>query len=181
LGRIGSAATDAAAALREALNSESCQLQVEAALALWCINRRIEQALPVLIGALYRESHDDCHVAARALSEIGPDAKAAVPALGDQLRNRLNTDKTSILSALEAIGSADSLPALVDWYAKLKHVADRPFEEDLDLETGIAGQMVYGDGEDELRRILVEELQKATLAVFDKIGTGAIPKASAHK
>jgi HEAT repeat protein len=108
LGRIGPPATMAVPALTNLLKGSEPDARVQAALALWKIDRRAEEAVPVLVTALNSSIPSrqaaallppgrfgarsnvppapPCQQAAEALAQMGPVARAAVPALSEILR-----------------------------------------------------------------------------------------------
>jgi HEAT repeat protein len=83
LGRIGSLARAGVPALRTSLTDKDASVQVEAALALWKVANEARGA-SVLAKALQGEALAERSAA--ALGEIGPAAKAAIPALRAALK-----------------------------------------------------------------------------------------------
>ena len=81
LGTIGPAASPAAGALRGLLKVGDCEVRLSTAEALWRITRRGDDIIPVFIERLGSSDKDTCVRAAELLGEIGPSAKASVPAL----------------------------------------------------------------------------------------------------
>jgi HEAT repeat protein len=82
LGNLGRGARSAAPALiHAALWDEDSAVRVEAAAALWKIDRRGPLVIPALMDAL--EDHNEliCWMAADFLGQIGPEARVAIPAL----------------------------------------------------------------------------------------------------
>ena len=79
LGKIGPPAKSAVPALEEALAKGPLAARVPGARSLWLITGRPDPAVGVLVGELgdFNGGYD----ATRALGEIGPPAKSAVPAL----------------------------------------------------------------------------------------------------
>jgi HEAT repeat protein len=107
LGRIGPPAKSAVPALTDLLKESNPEARVQAALALWRIDHRAEEAVPVLVSALkgpltprpgsalglpgrfgtVSSAPPACQQAADALGQIGPEARAAAPALTEVLRD----------------------------------------------------------------------------------------------
>ena len=85
LGEIGPAASGSADALIAALADKDAHVRAVAASSLPAVNSPAQQAVPALI-ELYRR--EPTVVAARALSEYGADAEAAIPVLLDCLANQ---------------------------------------------------------------------------------------------
>jgi HEAT repeat protein len=82
LGEIGPEALDALPALTAAALHDSVpRVRVEAAVAIWRIDRRINRVLSPLIGALKDSDELVRWIAADCLGDIGPDAREALPAL----------------------------------------------------------------------------------------------------
>ena len=87
LGNLGPAAQAAVPALiHTALWDEDAAVRVEAAVALWKIDRKGPLAIPALADALADENELICWMAADSLGQIGPEAREAVPALQGALR-----------------------------------------------------------------------------------------------
>jgi len=80
LGQIGPDAKAAVEALRTRLHDEKGKVRVEAASSLWCIAQD-RSVIPGLIEELKGSDEMVCRGAIEALGGIGPEAKAAVPAL----------------------------------------------------------------------------------------------------
>jgi HEAT repeat protein len=84
LGKIGPSAREAIPHLTAALSKDRRGLRIAAAGALWKITRQTKPALSVLIKALQdgeSASESNTHEAIGVLEDMGPQAKAAVPAL----------------------------------------------------------------------------------------------------
>jgi HEAT repeat protein len=88
LGDLGGAARPAVAPLTHAaLWDEEPAVRVQAAAALWKVDRnKVPLVLQVLTQALAEDSELVCWVAADWLGQIGPEAREAVPALRQALR-----------------------------------------------------------------------------------------------
>jgi HEAT repeat protein len=107
LGEIGPPGKEAVPSLVNVLNGSDLEARIQAALALWKIDRRAHEVVPVLVSALKSlaprqgsalnlnepfgaspsaRAVPPCQLAADALGQIGPDAQAAVPALAELLR-----------------------------------------------------------------------------------------------
>jgi HEAT repeat protein len=127
LGRMGVAAKAAIPALRDVLKGSDPETSVQAALALWKIDRRADEALPVLVAELKMPiaprpassllptprfggtsnvpAAPPCQQAAEALGEMGPAARAAVPALTEAVKDpRLAAYRPYFEAALKKIG-----------------------------------------------------------------------------
>jgi HEAT repeat protein len=108
LAKIGPAAAGAVPALTKALGSADRDLRVYAAVALWRVTNKAEPALQTLIRAV-REAQvpidSDTNRAYETLGDMGPAARAAVPALV-ALRNRESTWKGDIDKAIKKIDPA---------------------------------------------------------------------------
>jgi HEAT repeat protein len=108
LGRMGPAAKLAIPALAEVLRGSDNQSRIQAALALWRIDRRTEDVIPVFVAALKSSFTPSprstltlpgrfgvagpppaplCQQAAEALGQMGPEARAALPALRQVLQD----------------------------------------------------------------------------------------------
>ena len=108
LGRTGPSAKPAIPALAEVLRGSDNQTRIQAALALWRIEHRTEEVIPLLTAMLrspftpplrstlslpcrFGLAGDPpaplCQQAADALGQIGPEARAAVPALRQVLQD----------------------------------------------------------------------------------------------
>ncbi|HUE74832.1 MAG TPA: HEAT repeat domain-containing protein [Pirellulaceae bacterium] len=115
LGKIGAAAKAAAPGLRTALNDDEALVRVEAAYALWRIEGSASPAvIEVLIDLLATDDLMTKLKAIVALAEIGPPAKAALPALE---RVRKSDDKwsasRSILATGKILGEKDLVAQLL--------------------------------------------------------------------
>lgn len=106
LGEIGPDALDALAGLTgSAYNDPSPRVRVEAAVAIWRIDRRTRRVLRPLIDALKDPDELVRWIAAECLGDIGPDAAEAVPALEEALKLPYATRlmRMGIEAALERI------------------------------------------------------------------------------
>jgi len=63
------------------------QIRLQSAIALWRIEGRVDDTLPVILDAFLNHNYVHDHLVLHALGEIGPPAKAAVPALVFELSN----------------------------------------------------------------------------------------------
>jgi len=116
LGRFGSKAKAAVPALTEALQDESSFVRSRVALALWQIDKHPD-AIPALIESL-RDPNSAGHrsSAAFALADIGVEAKAAVPALLEALKDNPWTaaeNSAFHIAAAKALWQIDRHPAAV--------------------------------------------------------------------
>jgi hypothetical protein len=97
LGRIGPAAKAALPEVRAALETPHTLRRVQAARALWKIEGRPDDVVPILIAALKEEANsetsgwyrppnrDFARPAVETLAEIGPPARAALPVIRRQM------------------------------------------------------------------------------------------------
>ena len=106
LGRIGPAAKAAVPALEEALKDEQARFYAAEALAKLGLP---EKGLPVLIALLEDKSSSWREAAAEALGDIGPPAKAAIPALRGALKDEQAHVRKAAAEALKKI-QADGRP-----------------------------------------------------------------------
>jgi HEAT repeat protein len=106
LGDLGPAGQSAVPALIHAsLWDEEPAIRVEAAMALWKIDRKGPLVLHVLSKALNDANELICWIAAERLAHIGPAAREVVPALRQAMQRdfRLSLVKTALSLALERI------------------------------------------------------------------------------
>jgi HEAT repeat protein len=103
------------AALREALQDEDVSVRVTAARGLWQLGCRGELLVPVLCQALKAGNWVACSV----LGQIGPQAKAAIPALIEVLQDQQSPIVLEATQALGSIGGED--PALVPALLAVAH------------------------------------------------------------
>ena len=111
LGNIGQPATAAIPALERLLDDPDPAVGANAAAALWKIDRH-PKAVPALIAMLSRPLTSGPYNAAVALGEIGPDARAAVPALVGAFSHHSRDVHRSAARALGQIGPV-CIPALL--------------------------------------------------------------------
>lgn len=115
LGEVGPEAFDALGPLTHlALYDPVPRVAVEAAVAVWRIDRRIHRVLGPLTNALKDPDEIVRWLAADCLGEIGSEAKSAVPALQDALQMPYKTRliRMGIATALERIEPGASGEAL---------------------------------------------------------------------
>jgi HEAT repeat protein len=106
LGNLGRAARSAVPALiHTSLWDEDHAVRVEAAVALWKIDRKGPLVIPALTKALADDNELICWMAADALGQIGPEAREAVPALRRALQRdfRISLVRTGVILALKRI------------------------------------------------------------------------------
>ena len=106
LGDLGSEGRPAVAALiHTSLWDEASAVRVEAAMALWKIERKLPLVLHVLVNALEDSNELICWIAAERLGQLGPVARDATPALRQALQRdfRVSLIKKAVLLALECI------------------------------------------------------------------------------
>lgn len=113
LGEIGISKTEVLTALRRGLADPSVPVRLAAAKSLWSLERDSRATVPVLTNILM--GYEGRWEAAYALSDIGPEAAPAVPALvkaltQEQVARPFRTPPSSAF-ALGKIGSA-AIPAL---------------------------------------------------------------------
>lgn len=121
LGRIGPAAKKAIPALRVALMNSNAGVRLDAAYSLWLIEHNAEEVVPVLAALLEvpAQFSYDTNVPATAayyLSNIGPEAEAAVPALTKALQHAHGSVRETSTQALGSIGPAakSAVPVLIE-------------------------------------------------------------------
>jgi HEAT repeat protein len=106
LGNLGRHARPAVPALiHTALWDEDHAVRVQAAMALWKIDRAEPLVIAALTDALANDNELICWMAADALAQIGPEAQRAIPALQQALRRpyKIALVKKSIALALRRI------------------------------------------------------------------------------
>jgi HEAT repeat protein len=138
LGGMGPAAKSAVPALTDVLNGSDNQARVQAALALWKIDGRAQEAVAVLVAALRSPLTPSpsklappgrfgvpglppapiCQQAAEALAQMGPAAQAAVPAVREVLSDpRLSAYRPYYALALLKMApqtAKAAVPALIE-------------------------------------------------------------------
>lgn len=102
LGMIGLDSSDVIPALIELLDDESGYVRANAAEALWRISRH-SRAIPALVKELTVADSMARYHAARAISEIGPPAKEAVPVLNSLLTDRDFRLRKQVAQALKRL------------------------------------------------------------------------------
>jgi HEAT repeat protein len=108
LGDLGSDGRPASAALiHTSLWDEEPAVRVEAAMALWKIDRKLPLVLHVLVKSLEHANELICWIAAERLGQLGTVAGEAVPALRQALKRdfRISLVKKALLLALERTDS----------------------------------------------------------------------------
>lgn len=78
----------AAPALNSALSDEDSRVRVWAAVALWRVNRKTKEVMPILVQSWRDEDLNVRYAASQCLADIGPDAKEALPDLRKDLSNQ---------------------------------------------------------------------------------------------
>jgi RNA polymerase sigma factor (sigma-70 family) len=106
LGHYGAKAKKALPTLHQALDHPDPQVRVHAAGAVWRVEQKSDKALPVLVAALKgkgEDKGDSLNQAFFYLRAMGPEAKAAFPALLALWNDKTRTDWFEIAEALKAI------------------------------------------------------------------------------
>jgi tetratricopeptide (TPR) repeat protein len=105
LGDLGEAAKPALAPLKQALLDRDLGVRVQAARAVWLIDRQTEVTIPIFTEALTADDEVHRWMAADCLGEIGPRAAAAVPAIRSALQGefKISHVRTGLSVALERI------------------------------------------------------------------------------
>jgi HEAT repeat protein len=89
--------------LTQATRDTDCRVRIQAAFALWHVNRRAQDVVPTLIQC-WRERHRHCkYWAYVVLAEIGPEAHDALPALLEGMRSSDETIRVWATDAIEKI------------------------------------------------------------------------------
>jgi HEAT repeat protein len=111
LGDMGPAAAAAVPALEAAWKGSEPELRVAAAAALWRIGRHREAALRTLTQALRdKEYRDSRYQLVWTLGSLGPEARAAVPALREALDDPDSLVRRSAAEALKKIDPGAATP-----------------------------------------------------------------------
>jgi HEAT repeat protein len=116
LAEFGPTAKEALPALRTLMKGKSLSLRASAAYSLWKVDGQIDEPVKVLIAVLSTADENRSQwEAALWLSEIGPSAKDAVPALCKALKKAEKDTRSKAVEALTAIrAQADiAVPALI--------------------------------------------------------------------
>ena len=114
LGEMGPVAAESVDALIALLTDESEEVRRHAISALGMIKVPASKTVPALVEVLKNpEDTDLAFFAAQALTRIGPDATAAVPALAEALMSESAYVRGFSSEALSRIGTAEALQALV--------------------------------------------------------------------
>jgi HEAT repeat protein len=105
LGALKGEAAEAAPAVKKALNDRVVDIRMQAAISLEQITSTAEASVPILVQIMQDKSLDNRmrRVAAWALKDFGPKAKAAIPALKDALNDESELVRGGAAAALQAI------------------------------------------------------------------------------
>ena len=106
LGKLGPAAAPALDEVRKAAQDGNPVVRCYAALALWKIEGRPDNALNVLISELVGKYEDARALTALLLGRMGPDASTALPALCQAVQDPSPDTRAQALFALGRIGAA---------------------------------------------------------------------------
>jgi HEAT repeat protein len=112
LARVDPQSKTTVTALSAALKDKSGHVCVCAAEALWKLSHNPEEVVPILTARL--KDLKSRHAAAQALYRIGPDAKAAVPALLTAAKDKDRLFHESIVMALKKIDPAAATKARLE-------------------------------------------------------------------
>ena len=114
LGEMGPTAAEAVDGLVALLTDASEEVRQHATSALGMLKVPTSKTVPALVKVLTdREDTDLAFFAAQALTRIGPDATAAIPALQEALMSESAYVRGFSSEALSRIGTAEALQALV--------------------------------------------------------------------
>lgn len=104
LGKIGADVAKVAVAIHPLLEDKSVGVRLHAVLALWRIEKKItDKGLNVLKKGLEQDETDDVLLALRVFGEVGPAAKAAVPALMVMLKHSDKSVRDAAAQALQQV------------------------------------------------------------------------------
>jgi hypothetical protein len=112
LGDMGPLAADAAEAILPMLDESNILIQRHAISALGMIKQPIDVTVPALAKVLNEGIPEAGHIAAQALTRIGPDAGAAIPALTRALHRGGAYARAWATEALARIGTPEALRGL---------------------------------------------------------------------
>lgn len=102
-GNASMAIREALPALRKALKDDDPRVRVQAARAVWILDKMPNEVVPVLRELWNGGSLKVRFQCARVLEEIGPDAKEAAPALRESLKDQNELVRRWAKTALESI------------------------------------------------------------------------------
>jgi HEAT repeat protein len=154
IGNIGGdAARPAVKGLQEALTDRDNTVRVFAAQALFLIERRGEELVPVLVGVMKDRDPGVRSRAANALGNMGDQARAAVPALNDALKDANPSLKLTAATALGKIGS----PAVVA-YANLQELAKDDTIPEIKKAASTAMRQIGAPKKSDVQTILIPAL-----------------------
>jgi HEAT repeat protein len=106
LGEIGPEARAAVPVLKAAMKDKLHPERLPAALSLWRIERSTAEVVPLLIEALKDKTNAmDRRLAVTIVGQIGPDAKAAIPALIEVLRDADMQLREQVTQALTKVSA----------------------------------------------------------------------------
>src|SRR5207249_892966 len=103
LARIGPPARAALPELQAALRLDDDYFRLEVIRALWTVGRESETTVPILIRILEDRNNPNRAGAAMVLGEMGPAAKAALPALANLLGEEFSYTRVKAEEALRQI------------------------------------------------------------------------------
>ncbi len=144
LGKIGPGAQAATSNLTQLLYDPEPYLRMEATIALWRINRQASEVLPLLITDLSNIASPIKWEIFQALGEMGPDARAAVPAITIELKSRDSRVRQQAAESLWRI-DREQAPVIVDALIE-------PLDDPADLFSVLQGAKLLGEIGPEARR-----------------------------
>jgi len=109
LGLAGPSARSAVAALQASLEDEDTVVEVQAANALWSIERNADDILPVLTELLEAENTAVSVAAVYVLGRIRSDASAALPELRERLTSAEQLEKLLLAETISKIEPTDQV------------------------------------------------------------------------